>query len=106
MNTVGSIIRAIRGKRGETAMKMAQRLGISCSYLSLIENGYYGIADKWVNHFCAVYKLKRAERKKFVKAARIQTIKHKLGVLANTQNILQNELVALENELKELELEA
>lgn len=102
MEIIGCLIRGIRAKKKETGIKMAQRLGISCSYLSQIENGNYGIADKWVSRFCEVYKLKRAERKKFIKAARIQTIKHKLGILANSRKILQSELNELESELKEL----
>lgn len=64
MTNMGAFMKALRVKNEESQMNMAQKLGVSCTYLSLIENGNRRFPSRIMKRFCHKYKFKKSEIEK------------------------------------------
>lgn len=61
-------LKIIRAKNNENMEKMAKKLNISVSYLSMIENGERKVKGGFVKTFLKKYKLNKKEEMEFEKA--------------------------------------
>lgn len=53
----GKLLRKIRIDHGEIIKDMADKLGVTASYLSAIENGKRNIPENWVDEISQLYQL-------------------------------------------------
>ena len=64
----GKILRIIRINCGDSAKDMSEKLGISASYLSAIENGKRNVPDNLCDSLRANFKLTSEDEEKMTKA--------------------------------------
>lgn len=64
LTAFGKYLRKVRLDHDEVMKNMADRLGVTSSYLSAIENGKRKIPDEWINKIAALYNVDRAELQK------------------------------------------
>lgn len=64
----GKVIRKIRLDKGEILKNMAERLGVSSSFLSSVENGRKDIPEKWLDQIVDFYNLNEKEKEDLEKA--------------------------------------
>ena len=64
----GKVLRIIRINSGDSAKDMAQKLNISASYLSAIENGKRNIPEGLENEIIRVYNLEAKEKERLLQA--------------------------------------
>lgn len=64
MTEFGKFLRIVRVKNEESARKMAEKLYISPSYLSSIENGSRRIPEDFIERIADVYKLSDEDNEK------------------------------------------
>ncbi|WP_066041977.1 helix-turn-helix domain-containing protein [Herbiconiux solani] len=50
----GQVIRVLRDRAGITARELADRAGVSESYLSRVENGVTEPSDAWIGHVARI----------------------------------------------------
>jgi transcriptional regulator with XRE-family HTH domain len=100
----GKILRIIRINRGESAKEMAEKLNISTSYLSAIENGKRNIPKETVNLILTLYNLSDKESENLRRAVMVSsgsmkidltdlTEKKKQAIIALTKKDLDEEIV-------------
>lgn len=65
----GKSLRNIRMDRGELLKEMAQKLGVTSSYLSAVEVGKRNIPQDWVQKIAALYELSEFETERLRQAA-------------------------------------
>ncbi len=57
----GKVLKKIRVDRNEILKDMANKLGVTVSYLSAIENGKREVPDNWINKIKSNYRLSSKE---------------------------------------------
>ena len=84
LNNIGYLLRSIRLEHGESQRKTAIKLGISRSYLSLIESGNRPLNRKIFDQLCSVYNLPHDITIELEKGIGIQSI---ISCAVDNQNI-------------------
>lgn len=64
----GKFCRVLRIKHSEVLRDMAEKLGVSSSYLSAVETGKREIPSKWRNELIRLYKLTKEESEELIDA--------------------------------------
>ncbi len=67
--TFGKILRKIRIDHNEILINMAEKLSVTASYLSAVENGKRKVPDDWVERICDLYHLSDNDRDALLGAA-------------------------------------
>lgn len=70
----GKICRKLRIDANELLGDMAEKLGVSASFLSAVENGKKPVPDEWVDLITMIYSLELEEKNKLKEAA-LDTVK-------------------------------
>jgi transcriptional regulator with XRE-family HTH domain len=65
----GKFLRKLRIDRGELIKNMAEKLGITASYLSAVETGKRNIPDTWISAISSLYSLSNGEAQELKDAA-------------------------------------
>lgn len=65
---LGKFLRKLRIDRGEILKNMADKLNVSPSFLSAVENGKKKMPDSWNSKICIFYHLTPEMREEFTKA--------------------------------------
>lgn len=68
VTAIGKELRFMRLDLGELLKDMADKLHITPSYLSSIENGKFNPTRKWFDNLCKVYNLSSEQRQKLENA--------------------------------------
>lgn len=68
MSPISKFLRILRIERGENAKQMSDRLNISPSYLSAIENGKRSIPARFQSTLISAYELNAEKQREFKKA--------------------------------------
>lgn len=63
ITSFGKLLRKIRIDNGEILKDMANKLQVTSSFLSAVENGKKKIPDQWLNVLCTCYGLTEKQRK-------------------------------------------
>lgn len=62
ISNFGKFCRKLRIDQGELLKDMADKLGVTSSYLSAVENGKRDIPDSWEHLICKIYNLPQDEK--------------------------------------------
>lgn len=65
ITSLGKFLRKLRIDRGEILKDMADKLGVSVSFLSAVENGKKRMPPAWNKMLCALYQLTPEQRQLF-----------------------------------------
>jgi len=65
---IGKFLRKLRIDRGEILKDMAEKLEVTVSFLSAVENGKKRMPSAWNSRICELYELSEAQRKEFTTA--------------------------------------
>lgn len=65
---LGKFLRKIRIDEGEILMDMANKLGVTASFLSAVENGKKHMPSAWNKKICDLYKLSDEQKDQFTSA--------------------------------------
>lgn len=76
---LGIIMRKLRIDKGETQKDMANTMGISSTYISMIERGTRPAPDGFVEKLADRYKLTPAERRSVIRAASTVSVVNKFS---------------------------
>ncbi|MEE8808381.1 MAG: helix-turn-helix transcriptional regulator [Lactimicrobium sp.] len=68
LTSVGKFLRKVRIDHGEILKDMADKLGVSASFLSAVENGKKKMPSDWNRKICEIYKLSDEQTLDFTKA--------------------------------------
>ena len=68
MTEFGKICRKLRIDRGEILAEMAQKLGVSASFLSTVERGKKSIPKRWLENLSILYHLSTSESQELSQA--------------------------------------
>lgn len=68
LTQLGKFLRKLRIDRGELLRTMSERLGISMSFLSSVENGKKSMPTDWVTRIPDLYQLNDAQKSEFDQA--------------------------------------
>lgn len=98
----GKIVRKLRIDNGELLKDMAEKLGVTSSYLSAVENGKRNIPQEWPDAISKIYSLGRSEQKELMEAARESQLTMKVD-LNGYDAAEKNLIMALARELKDLD---
>jgi transcriptional regulator with XRE-family HTH domain len=81
LSEFGKFLRKIRIDRGELLRDMAEKLGVTASYLSAVETGKRNIPETWVDMLVDLYRLDAATQMAISEAAArsAKAIKLELG---------------------------
>lgn len=81
----GRFLRKIRIDHGEILKEMADKLGVTASYLSAIETGKRAIPEKWGNIIAEMYNLNEEEKRQLRNAedSSVKNIRIELGGFSN-----------------------
>lgn len=88
---LGIELRKIRLEKGDTLHNMAEKIGISISYLSAIENGTRKTPDKMIDSICEAYNLDEKAKEKLIVCD--QMARENLNIPLTEINISQRNLV-------------
>ncbi len=90
LTSLGKFLRKIRIDHGEVLKNMADKLGVTVSYLSAVENGKKRMPSSWNNRICELYKFDENQTAAFSKA------------VAETENKIELDFSNATNSQKEL----
>lgn len=97
----GKTLRKIRIDRNEILKDMAEKLGVTVSYLSAVENGKREVPDTWINDISYWYQLSELEKEMLRESA--FNSKKKISLDLNNLNANQREAaITFAREFKEL----
>jgi transcriptional regulator with XRE-family HTH domain len=65
LTSIGKFFRKLRIDEGEILKDMAEKLGVSVSFLSAVENGKKRMPSAWNKKICDIYHLTEEQRKAF-----------------------------------------
>ncbi len=65
LTSLGRFLRKLRIDRGEILKDMADKLNVSASFLSAVENGKKRMPANWNIQICHLYKLNEVQRNEF-----------------------------------------
>ncbi|MDO5295158.1 MAG: helix-turn-helix transcriptional regulator [bacterium] len=68
LTSLGKFLRKLRIDRGEILRDMADKLGVTVSFLSAVENGKKRMPSLWNNRICELYSLDIHQQESFTKA--------------------------------------
>ena len=68
LTSLGRFLRKLRIDRGEILKDMAEKLNVTASFLSAVENGKKKMPSAWNGKICALYDLDNRQRREFTKA--------------------------------------
>ncbi len=68
LTSIGKFLRKLRIDQGEILKDMADKLGVSVSFLSAVENGKKRMPSTWSKKICELYQLSNVEREEFTTA--------------------------------------
>ena len=68
LTKLGRFLRKLRIDRGELLKDMAEKLDVSVSFLSAVENGKKRMPSEWNARVCALYALNETQRAEFTDA--------------------------------------
>ena len=68
LTSLGRFLRKLRIDRNELLKDMAEKLSVSFSFLSAVENGKKHMPSAWNTQICELYELSGAQRSEFTKA--------------------------------------
>jgi transcriptional regulator with XRE-family HTH domain len=68
LTSTGRFLRKLRIDKGEILKDMAEKLGVSVSFLSAVENGKKHMPTSWINQICELYHLSENQQKEFTTA--------------------------------------
>ena len=68
ITSVGRFLRKLRIDQGEILKDMANKLSVTASFLSAVENGKKKMPSAWNRQICELYNLNEAQQKEFTEA--------------------------------------
>lgn len=68
LTSIGRFLRKLRIDEGEILKDMAEKLGVTVSFLSAVENGKKHMPATWNSRICELYHLNEDQRDAFTKA--------------------------------------
>ena len=68
LTSLGKFLRKIRIDHGEVLKDMADKLGVTASYLSAVETGKKRMPSSWNNRMCELYDFNQEQTAEFTKA--------------------------------------
>jgi transcriptional regulator with XRE-family HTH domain len=68
LTSLGKFLRKLRIDRGEILKDMADKLGVTASFLSAVENGKKKMPSSWNSKICELYNLDAAQKSEFTTA--------------------------------------
>lgn len=68
LTSIGRFLRKLRIDHGEILKDMADKLGVTVSFLSAVENGKKRMPSPWNSKICELYGLTEAQRNEFSEA--------------------------------------
>lgn len=68
LTSIGKFLRKLRIDRGEILKDMAEKLDVTVSFLSAVENGRKKMPSSWNARICSLYDLSFQQQKDFTKA--------------------------------------
>ena len=72
LTSIGKFLRKLRIDRGEILKDMAEKLDVTVSFLSAVENGRKKMPSSWNARICSLYDLSFQQQKDFTKAIEIE----------------------------------
>ena len=100
----GKFTRKLRIDNGELLKDMAEKLGVTSSYLSAIENGKRNVPKKWLDKLTSIYELDELQQKGLKKSIEESKITNKVDV-ANMKNSDKDLMLALARSIEEMKPE-
>jgi len=90
LTAIGKYLRKLRIDRGEILKNMADKLGVTASYLSAVENGKRPFPDSWIDTLVRLYELDENSRNEMASAGveSANTVKIDLGNTDGSQKNL------------------
>ena len=67
LTSLGRFLRKLRIDRGEILKDMADKLEVSVSFLSAVENGKKRMPTAWNGRICSLYELNEGQKEEFTK---------------------------------------
>lgn len=68
LTSLGKFLRKLRIDKGEILRDMADKLGVTVSFLSAVENGKKRMPSSWNSRICDLYSLTAVQQDEFTKA--------------------------------------
>ena len=68
LTSLGRFLRKLRIDRNEILKDMSDKLSVTPSFLSAVENGKKKMPSSWNNQICGLYDLDEAQQEEFTKA--------------------------------------
>ena len=68
LTSIGKFLRKLRIDRGEILKDMAEKLRVTVSFLSAVENGRKKMPSSWNAKICSLYNLNAQQQRDFTKA--------------------------------------
>ena len=68
LTSIGKFLRKLRVDRGEILKDMAEKLNVTVSFLSAVENGKKHMPSTWIRIICNLYNLNEEQQKEFTTA--------------------------------------
>jgi transcriptional regulator with XRE-family HTH domain len=68
LTSIGKFLRKLRIDQGEILKDMADKLGVTVSFLSAVENGKKRMPSAWNQKICEMYRLDASQRSAFTTA--------------------------------------
>lgn len=100
----GKICRKLRIDNGELLKEMADKLGVSSSYLSAVENGKRSVPHQWLETIAEIYSLSKSQKKELKEAYEESQLTMKME-LTGYDNKEKNLIMAFAREFKDLDEE-
>ncbi|MEK3673517.1 helix-turn-helix domain-containing protein [Paenibacillus sp. FSL R10-2771] len=100
----GKICRKLRIDNGELLKEMADKLGVSSSYLSAVENGKRSVPHQWLETIAETYSLSKIQKRELKEAIEESQLTMKME-LTGYDNKEKNLIMAFAREFKDLDEE-
>lgn len=68
LTSVGKFLRKLRIDQNEILVDMADKMNVTASFLSAVENGKKKMPSSWMNQICELYNLDETQQEEFIKA--------------------------------------
>ena len=90
LTSIGRFFRKLRIDKGEILKDMADKLDVSVSFLSAVENGKKHMPSAWNESICRMYELNESQVNEFTRA------------IAETEAVIEMNLAAANTQRREL----
>lgn len=98
----GKFCRKLRIDNGELLRDMAEKLGVTSSYLSAVENGKRNVPKNWVTKIAEIYSLDQAQLNELKKAREKSQLNNNVN-LTKLNNEDRSIMVALARKIDDLD---